>query len=227
MYGIQSPKARCVILKAIMMSLVLALCFLLVIASLILALNAMTRLESLRQENSRMLSEIQQLRRDYTQLQEQLNPPETSPKATEPEATAEAKSAPPPNFPEPKDPEQTLKQALSQMEHVLQAYQKAHQGRFPNDLESLIRFANRRNLQQDFENPYTQARNPLISEDVLLNITHEPVDEGLSEFAGRLLYQAQLNPAREATGYTLAAFDGAGKLLQSAGEVYTLQSGES
>lgn len=210
-----------------MMSLVLALCFLLVIASLILALNAMTRLESLRQENSRMFSEIQQLRRDYTQLQDQLKPAEpVSIKAAEPVAeSAESPAAPAPAAPE--DPEQSLRQALKQVAQVLQAYQKAHQGRYPGDLDSLIRFANRRNLQQDFKNPYTLARNPLFSEDVLLNITHEPVDEGLSEFAGRLLYQARLNPAREAIAYTLAAFDGAGKLLESAGEVYTLQSGEN
>lgn len=207
-----------------MMSLVLALCFLLVIASLILALNAMTRLESLRQENSRMLSEILQLRRDYTQLQDQLKPPEAV-SITAAEPLAEHPAAP--ELAAPEDPEQSLRQALTEVAQVLQAYQKAHQGRYPGDLDSLIRFANRRNLQQDFKNPCTLARNPLFSEDVLLNITHEPVDEGLSEFAGRLLYQARLNPAREAIGYTLAAFDGAGKLLQSAGEVYTLQSGES
>lgn len=207
-----------------MMSLVLALCFLLVIASLILALNAMTRLESLRQENSRMLSEIQQLRRDYTQLQDQLRPPEAV-SINAPEPLAERPAAP--ELTTPEDPEQRLRQALSEVAQVLQAYQKAHQGRFPAELDSLIRFANRRNLQQDFKNPYTLARNPLFSEDVLLNITHEPVDEGLSEFAGRLLYQARLNPAREAIGYTLAAFDSAGRLLQSGDEIYTLRSGES
>ncbi|MBF2054164.1 MAG: hypothetical protein IGS03_11995 [Candidatus Sericytochromatia bacterium] len=208
------------------MSLVLALCFLLVIASLILALNAMTRLETLRQENSRMLSEIQQLRQDYTQLQEQLTPSKTpgsskdDERPSEVRAAAIAASEPAPS--EARQPEQILKQALTQVAHVLNTYQKAHQGLFPAALDSLIHFANRRNLQQDFENPYTGARNPLISEDVLLNITHEPVDEGLSEFAGRLLYQAQLNPAREATGYMLAAFDGQGRLLQQNQQVYTL-----
>jgi len=208
-----------------MMSIMLAICLLLVIATLILALNAWTRLDGLRHENRLMHDQITQLRQEYEQLQIRLLSAPPAPAGAE--AKAESQSRPAESVAaEPEaslSPEQVIYQQMQQVEAVLQAYQREHRGDYPSSLESLIRFANRHNLQQTVTNPYTQARNPLLSEDVLLDITHDPADEGLAEYAGRLLYQARLSSDERALGYTLAAFDSQGSLLKAAsGEVRTL-----
>lgn len=205
------------------MNILLAFCLLLVMISLVMALNAVTRLERLRQHNELMQKELDQLRLDYTQMQErvlaaQAAAPASSPAAPEPESRQE-----PAEPATPLAPEELLQEQLRQLQAVVEAYRRQHAGRIPASLESLGTFANRQGLQRQIENPYTRARNPLVSEDVCLDITHEPTDEGLPEYAGRLLYQANFGARAQITGYTLAAFDGRGLLLKRPdGEVLTL-----
>lgn len=204
------------------MNILLAFCLLLVMISLIMALNAVTRLERLRQHNDLMQKELDQLRLDYTQMQERvLATAAPAPASTQPEPEASRQEEPEPSA--AVSPEELLQEQLRQLQAVIEAFRRQHAGRIPASLESLSTFANRQGLQRQIENPYTRARNPLVSEDVCLDITHEPTDEGLPEYAGRLLYQANFGARAQITGYTLAAFDGRGLLLKRPdGEVLTL-----
>ncbi|PKL76168.1 MAG: hypothetical protein CVV27_11660 [Candidatus Melainabacteria bacterium HGW-Melainabacteria-1] len=198
------------------MNILLAFCLLLVMISLIMAMNSVTRLERLRQHNDLMQKELDKLRKDYLQMQEHLM-------ATAPVAEIETPAAKPQPESPPAKPEDVLQEQLRQLQAILEAYRRQHSGRFPDSLQMLVDFANRQGLQKTIENPYTGARNPLVSEDVCLDITHEPTDEGLPEFAGRLLFQANFGPRSQIAGYTLAAFDSQGLLLKREdGEVLTL-----
>lgn len=199
------------------MNILLAICLLLVMLSMILALNAVTRLERIRLQHDLMQKELHQMRQEYTQLQERLL------------AAAVQAAAPARNEPEVQtasvqlSPEESLQEQLKMFQSVVEAYRRQHAGRFPGSLETLMTFANRQGLQKTIDNPYTHARNPLISEDVCLDITYDPADEGLPEYAGRILFQANFGPRAQVIGYTLAAFDANGLLLKrDDGEVLTL-----
>lgn len=189
------------------MNILLGICLLLVMVSLIMALNSMTRLERLKHQNELMQKELLLLKQEYLQLQERMILSQGSPRS----ATA---SSPRPAEAEAEDPKSILQEQMQLLQAVLEAYRQQHEGRFPRDLISLARFADRQDLQKMVENPYTHTRNPLVSEDVCLDITHDPADEGLPEYAGRLLFQAHLGPQDQALGYTLAAFDEKGMLLK-------------
>lgn len=203
------------------MSILIGFCLLLVIISMILALNAVTRLERIRLQHDMMQKEFNQMRQDYTQLQERLLAAAVEAAAPKPGKPAETEAAPPPA--PSLSPEESLQEQLRSFQTMIEAYRRQHAGRFPGSLETLATFANRQGLQKIIENPYTHARNPLISEDVCIDITYDPADEGMPEYAGRLLFQANFGPRAQVAGYTLAAFDANGMLLKrDDGEVLTL-----
>lgn len=204
------------------MSILIGFCLLLVIISMILALNAVTRLERIRLQHDMMQKEFTQMRLEYTQLQERLLAAavEAATVPPKPGKVAESEAAPPPPS---LSPEESLQEQLRIFQTIVEAYRRQHAGRFPGSLETLATFANRQGLQKTIENPYTHARNPLISEDVCIDITYDPADEGMPEYAGRLLFQANFGPRAQVVGYTLAAFDANGMLLKREdGEVLTL-----
>lgn len=197
----------------------LGICLLLVMASLILALFAATRLDLLKRQNELMQREISLLRQEYQRLQEQVRAfpqIETSPA---PESASRADKPPIAST----EPEAELRAQMQQLEKLLQTYAQENEGLYPPSVMMLRRFADRQGHQRIVENPYTHRRNPLVSEDVCLDISRQPVDEGLAEHAGRLLFQARLDPQGEGRGFTLAAFDGQGVLLKNPdGSVLTL-----
>lgn len=202
------------------MYILLFICLFLVMLSLIMTLVAMARLEVLRKQNDLLERQLQQLLGDYQHLQAQV---EAVPESRTPAQQAELAPVMSADANPEQNPVLVLRQQLRRVQEVLGHYAERHQGQYPANLGTLVQFANRQNLQQVVANPYTGARNPLISEDVCLDITHDPADEGLSEQAGKLLYQAQLDEAGRAHSYTLAAFDQAGLLLkEDNGEVITL-----
>lgn len=197
-----------------MISLLLALCLILVIASMLIALNATSRLDLLRRHNDSMQSELSQLRSDYQELQALLAPSGQAEAETTPEAEPD-----PEKPPEIRAREQ-LMQYVQDLGAGLAKYAERNAGLFPANLDNLSRFAESRGLNNSAQNPFSGLHGRLFSADTILDITHEPADEGLSEYAGKILYQAQLNPEGQASDYTLAAFDGAGFLLKTAdGEI--------
>lgn len=199
------------------MTILIAFCLLLVMVSMILALSAVTRLEQIRMQHQLMQKEFTQLRQEYSQLQERLL--QAAVEAAQPAKTAEPEVPAAPT----QSPEEILQEQLRQFQGILEAYRRQHAGRIPASLESLATFANRQGLQKVVENPFTHARNPLISEDVCIDITHDAADEGLPEYAGRILFQANFGPRAQVVGYTLAVFDANGMLLKrNDGEVLTL-----
>lgn len=207
--------------RAATMAILVVVCLLLVIVSLLMVLNAMTRLDLLRRHNESMQKELAALRQDYQHLQAQFFPgPDPLASRQQPEPPAE------------EDPRETAReQLLNQMfayQKVLERYAHKQAGRYPSCLEYLINYAENQGLQQKVRNPYSGLYVPLFSPEAALDITHDPADEGLAEYAGRILYQAQLNPEGVALGYTLAAFDDKGMLLKSAeGEIITLSAEKS
>lgn len=181
-----------------------------VMASLILVLNAFTRLDQLRQQNERLQSQMELLQAEYAQVQASL--------MSQPEAL----TAPPAKSEKKQTPFQILQGQLQQIQSILEAYIRQHDGAYPPSLKNLIQFTEENKLQKTATNPYTQSKSPLLSEDHCLDITHDPADEGLPENAGKILFQAHLNDEK-AQGFTLAAFDKEGLLLKTPeGQVLTL-----
>lgn len=185
-----------------------------------MTLNAMTRLDILRKQNDLLNQQMQKLQSEHNDLLAQMQPPpqESFKVPTKPQTESENKSS------EVIAADQ-LKEQMHLLAGILQAYAERYEGRYPSSLKTLIDFSNRNNFQQVVQNPYTGSRNPLVSEDVCLDITYDPADEGLSEHAGCLLYQAHFGAEEQVDGYTLAAFDQQGTLLKDElGEVLILNS---
>lgn len=208
------------------MSILLGLCLLLVMLSLIMALNAFTRLDKLRDQNLLMQKELGLLRQEYQQLQERfLGIPAGSGAPAATTAAGAPASAATEQQPEAaaQNPEQQLQEQLTQFQTIIEAYRHQNGGSFPASLDNLATYANRNGLQKIVENPFTHTRNPLISEDVCLDITHDLIDEGLPEYAGRLLFQAHLDARGQVTGYFLTGLDSRGMLLKRPdGEALTI-----
>ncbi len=197
-----------------MISILLALCLILVIASMLIALSATSRLDLLRRHNESIQTELSKLREDYHQLQALLTPSEK----TEAENELELASEKPPEI---RAHEQVMQQ-IDRLIAGLEKYAERNAELYPANLENLSRFAETMGLNDSAQNPFSGLHGRLFHSDTVLDITHEPADEGLSEYAGKILYQAHLNADGHAKDYTLAAFDGQGMLLKTAdGEILT------
>lgn len=200
------------------MILLLVVCLLVMLVSVFMVLNALQQMETLRQQNTVFQAELTQLQKAHQQLLAKLYPPEPTPKAeleAQAEAEAEIKA-------EARDEAATA--LLSDLQRVQKLLEKHYLklGYYPDSVSTLIQFAEQQQVTPSRHNPYTGLHAPLFNGDTLLDITHDPVDEGLTEFAGRLLYQAHLEPEGRGVGYTLAAFDDEGLLLKDeTGEVLT------
>ena len=198
-----------------MISILLVLCLILVIASMLIALSATSRLDLLRRHNQSMQTELTQLREDYQSLQILLTPIKTNESPAETMETATEKP------PEVRAHEQLLEQ-INRFAAGLLKYAERNAGLYPASLENMQRFAETMGINQTAQNPYSGIHGKLFSADSVLDITHEPTDEGLSEYAGKILYQAQLTADGHAIDFTLAAFDGEGMILKAAdGDVLT------
>lgn len=210
------------------MSILLAICLLLVMASLIMTLSSSTRIDELNKQNQLLQREIERLRKDYAHLLQQFQMIEphvsqaTVPAAPAPSQTASLRSEDLAVL-NPREKQEYLKQQAFELQALLEAYALQNQGEYPHSLQSLARFVERMNKQIWYINPYTLQRNPLTSEDSCLDITHDAVDEGLQEHAGKLLYQAHFDDQDRASNYTVAVFDEQGILLrQEDGSLFTL-----
>ena len=202
------------------MILLLAVCLVVMLVSIFMVLNALQQMETLRQQNTVFQSELTQLQKAHQELLTHLYPPEPPPKA-QLEAEAEAKAAV--QAEARHEASASIRADLERAQKLLEKhYLKLHY--YPDSVSTLIQFAEQQQVTPSRHNPYTGLHAPLFHNDTFLDITHEPVDEGLAEFAGRLLYQAHLEPEGRGMGYTLAAFDDEGMLLKDdAGEVLTLE----
>ncbi len=206
-----------------MMLMLLGVCLLVMLGSIFVVLNALQQMDALRKQNTVFQTELKQLQQAHQQLLQQLYPAATPAESeaksaleAEQAAKAEAKA-------EARDEAlASLKEDLFQVQRLLEKHH-LKLGYYPDSVSVLMQFAEQQQNTPSRHNPYTGLYAPLFSEKTLLDITHDPVDEGLSEYAGRLLYQAHLEPEGRGSGYTLAAFDEAGLLLKDAsGEVLTL-----
>jgi hypothetical protein len=209
------------------LNLLLALCLVLVMGSLIMTLSSSARVDDLGQQNALLRREMEQLHKEYAQLLLQVQQIDSFAPAKL--KTAVLASEPPiaklvdPSGLSAREKIELLKQQAYQLQSLIEAFALQNQGDYPESLYSLQRFAERQEVQEWAVNPYTQQRNPLTSEDACLDITHDAVDEGQSEHAGKLLYQAHFDDADRIHNYTLAAFDELGVLLRREdGSLFTL-----
>ncbi|MGE3726704.1 MAG: hypothetical protein AB7I41_14185 [Candidatus Sericytochromatia bacterium] len=208
------------------LTLLLALCLILVMGSLIMTLSSSSRVDNLSQQNELLRKEMEHLRKEYTQLVQQVQQmdgfalPKTK-LAGPASGTAAAPSLP--TGLSAADKLKLLKQQAYQFQSLVEAFSLQNQGEYPETLVSLQRFAERQGVQEWVVNPYTEERNPLTSEGACLDITHDAVDEGQSEHAGKLLYQAHFDESDRIHNYTVAAFDELGVLLRREdGSLFTL-----
>lgn len=205
------------------MFLLLGVCLLVMLGSIFVVLNALQQMDALRKQNTVFQTELKQLQQAHQQLLQQLYPAASADasegktalqaeQAAKAEAQAEARD----------EALEAMKEDLFQVQRLLEKHH-LKLGYYPDSVSVLMHFAEQQQNTPSRHNPYTGMYAPLFSEKTLLDITHDPVDEGLQEYAGRLLYQAHLEPEGRGSGYTLAAFDDAGLLLKDAtGEVLTL-----
>ena len=208
------------------MILLLGVCLLVMLVSVFFVLNALNQMEILRKQNTVFQEELTQLQQAHQQLLQQLYPAENQ--VLEGRAALEAEQAE-----REKAQTEARDEALEIMKEDLFRVQKLLEkhhlklGYYPDSVDTLSRFAEQQQQTPSRQNPYTGMHSPLFDERTLMDITHDPVDEGLSEYAGRLLYQAHLEPEGRGSGYTLAAFDEQGLLLKTPeGEVLTLEQAD-
>lgn len=188
----------------------MAVLLILVMASLLINLSSGAQVGQVRQENVRLRQEMDTLRKEYhvllTHIQNVKQP-------------APAPAAKPTKDPEPPPPSispaEQIKVLLQQLQHLLMVFASHHNGQFPDSLDSLIVFADSENLNPLITHPLTQVENPLVSNQHCVDITHQTVEEGKKEQAGKLLYQANLDALGIAESFTLAAFDQDSLLLRT------------
>lgn len=217
------------------LTLVLALCMLMVMLSLLMTLSSSNRVNDLGRQNELLRRELEHLRRQQTLLAQQIQMLDPSVAAklgvTASVGTPGAHGSlrlPKPediNKMSPEEKHQLLKQQASQLQVLLETFASQHQGEYPSKLTTLQQFMHSKGIQEWGLNPYTLQKNPLTSEDACLNITHEAVDEGLAENAGKILYQGHPNEEKQIRSYTLLIFDEKGVLLrQDNGDLFSLVS---
>lgn len=211
------------------MSLLLALCLLLVMGSLIMTLSSSARVDELNKQNQLMQREMEQLRKEYVQLVQQVQMIEPGISRAVPASGLSAPAPAPALRSEElallntREKQELLKQQAFQFQALLEAFALQNQGEYPDSLNRLQRFLERTGSHEWYFNPYTSQRNPLTSEDSCLDITHDAVDEGLPEHAGKLLYQAHFDEEGRVRNYSVAVFDEQGVLLrQDDGSLFTL-----
>jgi hypothetical protein len=217
------------------LTVLLALCLLMVMISLLMTLSSSNRVNELNRQNELLRRELEHLRRQQTLLAQQIQmlDPSVAAKLGVTASTGQGGSHGSLRLPKPEDvnkmsPEekqQLLKQQASQLQVLLETFASQHQGEYPSKLSTLQQFMHTKGLQEWSLNPYTLQKNPLTSEDACLNITHEAVDEGLVENAGKILYQGHPNEDKQIRSYTLLIFDEKGVLLrQDNGDLFSLVS---
>ena len=205
------------------MILLLGVCLIVMLVSVFFVLNALNQMETLRKQNTVFQKELTQLQQAHQQLLQQLYPAEDP--VSEGRAALEAEQAAREQVNNEARDEalETMKEDLFRVQKLLEKHH-LKLGYYPDSVDAINRFAEQQQQTPSRHNPYTGMHSPLFDEKTLMDITHDPVDEGLSEYAGRLLYQAHLDPEGRGSGYTLAAFDEEGLLLKTPeGEVLTLE----
>lgn len=193
------------------MTLLLAICLLLVMGCLLMTLSALTQLEKLKTQNKLMAREFKLFRDEYQKLTQGIRPAPASKKAPLSESPGEL------------TPEEQLKANAYQLQTVIERFSFAHKGHYPMSVADLQNFLNQENHTESVFHPYLEKEVPLLGEENCLDITLDPVDEGLEENKGKLLYQANADENNEITDYAIAAFDGQGILLRAKDkQVFTL-----
>lgn len=208
------------------LTFLLALCLILVMGSLIMTLSSSSRVDNLSQQNELLRKEMEHLRKEYSQLVQQVQQMDSfgTPKTKLASAVSSpATAAPVSSGLSASDKLKLLKQQAYQLQSLVEAFSMQNQGEYPETLANLQRFAERQGIQEWVVNPYTEERNPLTSDGACLDITHDAVDEGQSDHAGKLLYQAHFEESDRIHNYTVAAFDELGVLLRREdGSLFTL-----
>ncbi|PIQ24766.1 hypothetical protein COW36_23635 [bacterium (Candidatus Blackallbacteria) CG17_big_fil_post_rev_8_21_14_2_50_48_46] len=212
-----------------MLSFLLALCLLLVMGSLILTLSSSARVDTLNKQNELLRREMEHLRKEYHQLAEQVQLIEggsvsvLKQSASDISAAGALLQADELKLLSAREKMELVKQEAYRLQGLVEAYALQNSGEFPQTLDDLKRFVQRKGSQDWYLNPYTTQKNLLISEDSCLDITHDAVDEGLLEHAGKLLYQAHFDEEEHISNYTIAVFDELGVLLRREdGSLFTL-----
>lgn len=199
----------------------MAVLLVLVMASLLINLSSGAQVGLVRQENMRLRQEMDALRKEYQALLAHIQSAKTppTPAAVTPTPAAAPVSAPP--------AVDVLIARLKQLQQLLMVYASHHHGKFPPSLEVLERFLEQQALNPPVLEPPSAEPQPLVSAAYCLDITHQTLEEGHREQAGKLLYQANLDALGEAESFTLAALDPDSLLLRTpVGELLTLGPAE-
>ena len=197
------------------MTMLLAICILLVIGSLIMTLIAMAKMELLKAQNEHMAQEMGLLKNDYQKLILAWGGPSKS-------KNPAPQSSPSPAKEHPNTQEDGLLENAYKFQALLESYAEDHKGLYPDSLHTFENHVNSEEMNYYVNHPFTQEEVLLVSEAHCLDITVKPINEGIPENQGFLLYQANPDTENQISNYTLAAFDEMGLLLKRNGEVFTL-----
>jgi hypothetical protein len=217
------------------MYFLIGILMLLCIGSFILIVTGAAELEKLRAQNRYLVEQISRIRIEQTELIKALQA------APAPAAAVAAVAAPagavapalsaadmsPALVAEPAGvlDEATMKKLKANarsLQTVVEGFALDHAGAYPGSLKELEAYAVANAANIPVTNPFTGLAGFITDGDLSLDISDTAVDEGISQNAGKLLYQANAI-GDQVTGYMIAALDGQGFLLkESDGVPFTL-----
>ncbi len=108
------------------------------------------------------------------------------------------------------------------LQTVVEGFALDHAGAYPASIRELEAYAVANAANVAVTNPFTGIAGFITDGDLTLDISENAVDEGVTDNAGKLLYQAN-TAGDQVTGYMIAALDGQGFLFkESDGVPFTL-----
>jgi hypothetical protein len=115
-----------------------------------------------------------------------------------------------------------MKANARSLQTVVEGFALDHGGTYPGSLKELEAYAVANAANIPVTNPFTGVAGFITDGDLSLDISETAVDEGVTQNAGKLLYQANVS-GDQVNGYMIAALDGQGFLLkESDGVPFTL-----
>jgi hypothetical protein len=216
------------------MYFLIGILMLLCIGSFILIVTGAAELEKLRSQNRYLVEQISRIRIEQTELIKALQAAPApvaavaavaAPANGAPAALAAADSATLVAEPAGVLDEATLKKLKGNarsLQTVVEGFALDHAGAYPGSLKELEAYAVANAANIPVTNPFTGMAGFITDPDLSLDISDTAVDEGISQNAGKLLYQANAM-GDQVSGYMIAALDGQGFLLkESDGVPFTL-----
>jgi type II secretory pathway pseudopilin PulG len=210
------------------MYLMIGILMLLVIGSFIMLVTGAAEVEKLRAQNRYLVEQIARIRHEQSDLLKLLQSGASLGNATTAgvpvAAVAVAAGGGAAGLPSSSTgmtlsgtlDESTIKKIRNNarsLQTVVEGFALDHGGAYPASIRELEAYAVANAANIAVTNPFTGIAGFITDGDLTLDISDNAVDEGVTENAGKLLYQA--NAAGDlVTGYMIAALDGQGFLFK-------------